>query len=202
MFGEPRAIDLVDATSGNVVAGLADDLDARFFRETGVAAEIADVSEPVLEDLGFRLVRVNVSGRDGGTLQVMVDRESGTITIDDCALISRRLSPVLDAHDPMPGGYNLEVSSPGIDRPLVRPRDFEIWAGYEAKVELKELVDGRRRFRGEIEGFEDGEVRLRMALRDDETIQTIGLPIALVAEAKLVLTDALIRAALAKGREK
>ncbi len=194
--------ELVDATSGNAVAGLADDLDARFLRETGVAAEIAEMSEPVLEDLGFRLVRVNVSGRGGGTVQVMVDRESGTVTIDDCALISTRLSPLLDAHDPVPGGYNLEISSPGIDRPLVRPRDFEIWAGYEAKVELKELVDGRRRFRGEIEGFEDGEVRLKVALRDQGALQLIGLPIALLAEAKLVLTDALIRADLAKGRQK
>lgn len=187
------------AAFGYGVAHLADDLDARFFRESGVAADVAAVSEPVLEDLGFHLVRVNVSGRDGGTVQLMVERENGTVTIDDCALISTRLSPVLDAHDPMPGGYNLEVSSPGIDRPLVRPRDFEIWTGYEAKVELKELVDGRRRFRGQIEGFEDGEIRLRVRLRDEGEPETIGLPVALVAEAKLVLTEALIRSALAKG---
>lgn len=180
------------------MANLADDLDARFFHETGVAAEIAGLVEPVLEDLGFRLVRVNVSGRDGGTVQVMAERGDGTATIDDCALISRRLSPVFDAHDPVSGGYNLEISSPGIDRPLVRPSDFETWAGYEAKVELKELLDGRRRFRGEIEGFEDGEIRLEVELAGNEGRQVIGLPTDLVAEAKLVMTDALIKAALAR----
>ncbi|MCG8559301.1 MAG: ribosome maturation factor, partial [Hyphomicrobiales bacterium] len=94
--------------------------------------------------------------------------------------------------------YNLEISSPGIDRPLVRPSDFEAWAGYEAKVELKELIDGRKRFRGEIEGFEDGEIRLEVDLGGDEGRQVIGLPVELVAEAKLVLNDALIQAALAK----
>lgn len=183
------------------MASLADELEARFFRETGVAAEVAGLVEPVLEDLGFRLVRVIVSGRDGGTVQVMADRSDGTVTIDDCAAISRRLSPVFDAHDPVAGGYNLEISSPGIDRPLVRPSDFEAWAGYEAKVELKELIDGRKRFRGEIEGFEDGEIRLEVDLGADEGRQVIGLPVELVAEAKLVLTDALVQAALA-GRPK
>lgn len=147
---------------------------------------IVDVVEPVLEELGFRLVRVKVSGRDGGTVQIMAERPSGEMTVDDCATISRRLSPVLDAYDPMPGQYRLEISSPGIDRPLVRPSDFALWAGHEAKVELKELVDGRKRFRGVIEGVEKGEARLRIELEGKTEPVTIGLPFSLISEAKLV----------------
>lgn len=175
---------------------LADKTDVRFVRETGPAAEIAALAEPVIEDLGFRLVRVTVSGRDGGTVQVMIDRSDAPVVIEDCTAVSRRLSPVLDAYDPMPGKYRLEVSSPGIDRPLVRPSDFETWAGYEAKVELKEMIDGRKRFRGEIEGFEDGEVRLKVVLDRQGEPQVIGLPVALIAQAKLVMTEELMRAAL------
>jgi ribosome maturation factor RimP len=147
---------------------------------------IVDVVEPVLEELGFRLVRVKVSGRDGGTVQIMAERPGGEMTVDDCATISRRLSPVLDAYDPMPGQYRLEISSPGIDRPLVRPSDFALWAGHEAKVELKELVDGRKRFRGVIEGVEKGEARLRIELEGKTEPVTIGLPFSLISEAKLV----------------
>jgi ribosome maturation factor RimP len=160
--------------------------DRRFARETGPARTIADLAEPVLEELGFRLVRVKVSGRDGGTVQIMAERPSGEMTVEDCAIISRRLSPVLDAYDPMPGQYRLEVSSPGIDRPLVRPSDFALWAGHEVKIELKELVDGRKRFRGVIEGVEDDEVRLRMELDGKAEPVTIGLPFSLIGEAKLV----------------
>ena len=136
----------------------------RFLRETGPAAGIAALVEPVLEDMGFRLVRVVMSKRDGATIQIMADKAGGTITVDDCAQISRRLSPLLDAHDPMQGRYYLEVSSPGIDRPLVRPSDFEDWAGYEAKIELTEPIDGRKRFRGMLEGFADGEIRIEVDL--------------------------------------
>ena len=160
--------------------------DQRFAHETGPARMIVDVVEPVLEELGFRLVRVKVSGRDGGTVQIMAERPSGEMTVDDCATISRRLSPVLDAYDPMPGQYRLEISSPGIDRPLVRPSDFALWAGHEAKVELKELVDGRKRFRGVIEGVEKGEARLRIELEGKTEPVTIGLPFSLISEAKLV----------------
>ena len=98
--------------------------DRRFAKESGAEREIADLAEPVLDELGFRLVRVKVSGRDGGTVQVMADRPDRQMTIDDCASISRKLSPLLDMLDPMPGGYRLEVSTPGIHRPLVRPSDF------------------------------------------------------------------------------
>lgn len=172
----------------------------RFSRETGVAAGLADLIDPVLDDMGFRLVRVNVSKRDGGTVQIMADRAGGTITVDDCASISRRISPLLDAHDPLEGRYFLEVSSPGIDRILVRPSDFEDWAGYEARIELQEMIDGRKRFRGILEGFEDGEVRIAVALNEKEPPQVLGLPVGLIHDAKLVLTDELIRASLAKAK--
>lgn len=183
------------------MAELARDRDTRFIRETGAAGDIAAIAEPVLEELGFRLVRVTVSGRDGGTVQIMAERGDGAMSIDDCAAVSRRLSPLLDAHDPMPGRYRLEVSSPGIDRPLVRASDFAAWDGYEAKVELKELIDGRRRFRGRLDGLEDNEVRLQVDLDDGGGTQVIGLPVDLIASAKLVLTDELIRAALARRPE-
>ncbi len=162
------------------------DADRRFARETGTERTVADLAEPVLDELGFRLVRVKVSGRDGGTVQIMAERPDGTMSIDDCAAISRRLSPVLDAYDPMPGGYRLEVSSPGIDRPLVRPSDFANWAGHEAKVELREMVDGRKRFRGVIEGVAKDEARLRIELAGQPEPVTIGLPFSLISEAKLV----------------
>lgn len=173
----------------------------RFIHETGLAASFAGLVEPVLEDMGFRLVRVQVSGREGKTVQVMAERPDGTISIEDCERISRQLSPVLDVHDPISGSYRLEISSPGIDRPLVRPSDFEDWAGHEAKLELKEPVDGRKRFRGTLEGFDDGEVRIEVDL-DQVGRQHLGFPLALIADAKLVLTDELIRAALARAKKK
>ena len=174
----------------------------RFARETGVAAEIASVAEPVLEDLGFRIVRVSVMGRhDDRIVQIMAERPDGTISIDDCETISRALSPVLDVADPISGAYRLEISSPGIDRPLVRPSDFESWAGHTAKIELKEAVEGRKRFKGVLEGFEDGEVRIDCDL-GEQGRQHLGLPVALVAEAKLVLTDELIREALSRAKKR
>lgn len=174
--------------------------DARFVGETGLAADVAALAEPVLIDMGFRLVRVAISGRDGTTVQIMAERPDGTITVQECAEISRNLSPVLDAHDPISGHYTLEISSPGIDRPLVRPSDFEDWVGYEAKVELKEAISGRKRFRGVLEGVEDGEVRLEVEL-DQIGLQVIGLPIGMIGEARLVLTDDLIREALRRSKK-
>ena len=174
--------------------------DARFIGETGLAAQIAAIAEPVLTDLGFRLVRVVLSGRNGTTVQIMAERPDGTISVKECADISRRLSPVLDAHDPIQGQYTLELSSPGIDRPLVRPSDFEDWAGYEAKIEMKELIAGRKRFRGMLEGVEGEEVRIEVEL-DQLGRQVVGLPIRLVAEARLVLTDELIREALRRAKK-
>jgi ribosome maturation factor RimP len=174
---------------------ISNDSQDRFIRETGIAAQIAALAEPVVNELGLRLVRVAILAQGGTTVQIMADKPGAAISVDDCALISRRLSPLLDAHDPISGGYTLEVSSPGIARPLVRPSDFEDWAGFEAKIELNEMVDGRRRFRGVLEGFEDGEVLLRVSLKDGEEPQVIGLPVNMIGDAKLVLTDDLLKLA-------
>ncbi|MGH6865890.1 MAG: ribosome maturation factor RimP [Methyloceanibacter sp.] len=160
--------------------------DRRFTRETGQERAVADLAEPVLAELGFRLVRVNISGRDGGTVQIMAERPNGEMTVDDCATISRSLSPVLDVYDPLPGTYNLEVSSPGIDRPLVRQSDFALWVGHEAKLELNEPVDGRKRFKGVIEDVAKDEVRLRIELDGKAETVVICLPFSLIGEAKLI----------------
>lgn len=182
---------------GNVIQG---QMEERFIRESGVAADVARVVEPVAAELGLRLVRVIVSGRDGCTVQIMIDRHGGNVSVDDCALLSRRLSPVLDVEDPVSGKYRLEISSPGIDRPLVRLSDFEDWAGFEAKIEMRELIDGRKRFRGIIEGVDDAEIRLQLELEGYEGLQVIGLPVDLVESAKLVMSDDLIKAALAQSK--
>ncbi len=134
-------------------------------------------------------------------VQLMAERPDGSITIDDCEAISKGVSPVLDVADLISGSYRLEVSSPGIDRPLVRPSDFEDWSGHEAKIELKEPVGGRKRFKGVLEGFEDGEVRVK-ADTGEHGIQHLGLPVHLISDAKLVLTDELIREALARAKER
>lgn len=175
--------------------------DQRFVREVGQEAELAALIEPVLLDLGFRLVRIKVSGRDGKTVQIMAERPDGSINIDECEQISRQVSPLLDVHDIVDGAYRLEVSSPGIDRPLVRPSDFEDWAGHEAKIELGQPIEGQKRFRGELEGFEDGEIRLKVNLKETGEV-VIGIPIAFVSDARLVMTDELIRAALARAKAK
>src|SRR5262245_11897391 len=172
----------------------------RFIRETGQAAEIATLVEPALQDLGFRLVRIQISGRDGATLQVMAERPDGRMSIADCEHVSRQLSPLLDAHDPIAGSYRLEISSPGIDRPLVRASDFADWAGYEAKIELKEQIEGRKRYRGVLAGFADGAVRLDVE-REGGGRQIVGLPAAALSTAKLVLTDALVRETLRRGKQ-
>lgn len=174
---------------------------ARFLRETGAAAEVARIVEPVIEDLGFRLVRVLISGGADKIVQIMAERPDGSITIDDCETISKGISPVLDVADPIAGNYRLEISSPGIDRPLVRPSDFEDWAGHEARIELKEAIDGRKRFKGVLDGFEDDEVRIT-ADTGEHGIQHLGLPLHLISEAKLVLTDALVREALARAKKR
>ncbi len=169
----------------------------RFVVETGVAGNIAALAEPVIEALGYRLVRVLVSNRDGGTLQVMAERPDGHIDVNQLTKISRDLSPLLDAHDLISDRYFLEVSSPGIDRPLVRPSDFEKWIGYEAKIKVNQPIDGQKRFRGIIEGYEDNEVLLRAPVGEQKTDQILGFAPQLIEDAKLVLTDELIKAAMA-----
>jgi ribosome maturation factor RimP len=175
--------------------------DPRLIVEPGLSARVAGIVEPVIEGLGYRLVRVRVSGSDGCTVQVMAERADGTMTIDDCEICSRALSPVLDASDPVDRAYRLEVSSPGIDRPLVRQSDFVRYANNFVKVEMAVAVEGRKRFRGQLLGAEGNVARIR---RDDaSTGETadIMLPIEEMAEAKLVLTDALIAESLRRGKQ-
>lgn len=175
--------------------------EARFIRETGVAAEVAALIEAPLNDLGFQLVRVVISGRDGTTVQIMAERPDGTMTVEDCALVSRNISPLLDAHDPIEGRYTLEVSSPGIDRPLARVSDFEAWSGHEAKIETREPIEGRKRFRGLLKGLDSNANEVRVTLPADQGGATIGLPIEGIAEARLVLTDDLVRETLRRVKK-
>jgi ribosome maturation factor RimP len=171
----------------------------RLSRETGTALQVARLVEPVLENLGFRLVRVRMIGAAARTLQIMAERPDGTMSIDDCETASRAISPLLDVEDPVSGRYDLEVSSPGIDRPLVRAEDFERWSGHEAKIELAEPLAGRRRFRGAIGGFANGEVSLFIDSPDGgkEKVEA-RLPFDHISEAKLILTDRLIADARSK----
>ena len=165
----------------------------RLIRETGIEARIAHVVEPVAADLGFELVRVKVSGLNGMTVQIMAERPDGTMSVEDCELLSRNVSPALDVADPIAREYNLEVSSPGIDRPLTRAKDFDIWSGHEAKIEMEQAVEGRKRFRGILLGVR--EETFGMRLMDTPEAGEVWLPLAGLGDAKLVLTDALIKAA-------
>lgn len=176
-------------------------VDDRFIREFGVAAEIAATVGPVLVDLGYRLVRVTVTG---DTLQIMAERSDGTMSANDCERVSKQVSPLLDVMDPISDAYRLEISSPGIDRPMVRTTDFEDWAGYEAKIELIEPVSGKKRFRGLLDGFEDGEVRIDIEVLDDQrkpVRETVGFTISLIKDARLVMTDDLIRESLRRAKK-
>ena len=165
----------------------------RLARETGPAMRVAAIVEPAIEDMGFQLVRVRISGK---TVQIMAERGDGTFSIADCESVSRAISPLLDVEDPIRGAYALEISSPGIDRPLARAQDFEAWSGHEAKIELKIPIDGRKRFRGILEGFADGEVRLFVAPEEKGGEDVlIGLAFDDIADAKLMMTDTLLRAA-------
>jgi ribosome maturation factor RimP len=180
-------------------------VDDRFIREFGVAAEIANTAGPVLLDLGYRLVRVKLSGSEAHQiLQIMAERPDGTMTANDCEKVSKQLSPILDVMDPISDAYRLEISSPGIDRPMVRATDFETWSGYEAKIELNEPVSGRKKFRGMIDGFEDGEVRIDIEVTEHKKKPerlTVGFPLALIKDASLVLTDELIRESLRRAKK-
>jgi ribosome maturation factor RimP len=176
--------------------------DRRVIAETGAAARVAAIVEPVLGDLGFRLVRVRLTGLNGLTLQIMAERPDGTMSVEDCEAASRGLSPVLDMEDPIEHAYNLEVSSPGIDRPLVRPSDFTRWAGYEAKIDMTAPIDGRRRFRGVLRGLEDEAVVVERLDAGPDEVARVLLPLNELAEAKLVLTDALVSETLKRSKAK
>lgn len=175
-------------------------MEPRLITDSGVAARVGAVVEPTLEGMGYRLVRVRVSGLNGCTVQIMAERPDGTMSVEDCEAVSRAISPVLDLEDPVDRAYNLEISSPGIDRPLVRRSDFERWAGHEAKIEMSVPAQGRKRFRGVILGVEGHDAVLeRSDARPDEERRVL-LPLRDVGEARLVLTDALIKESLRRGK--
>ncbi len=172
----------------------------RLVTETGVEARIAHIVEPVAEGLGFRLVRVKVSSLNGITVQIMAERPDGTMTVGDCETLSRDISPAMDVDDPMDAAYNLEVSSPGIDRPLVRRSDFVKAIGHEVKIELAQPLDGRKRFRGLITAVEGGDLVLELEKSKLGGVQAATLSLGDIGEAKLVLTDELIRETLRREK--
>jgi ribosome maturation factor RimP len=172
----------------------------RLIIEQGTAARVAAIAAPVFAGMGYRIVRVRVSGSFGSTVQIMAERPDGTMSIEDCEAASRALSPVLDAEDPIERAYRLEVSSPGIDRPLVRRSDFERYAGHEVKVEMTFGLDGRKRFRGVLLGVEGEAARIRRSDAAQGEPSEALLTIADMAEARLVLTDALITEALRRSK--
>ena len=174
--------------------------DPRLIVEQGVAARVAAIVEPVLIGSGYQLVRVKVSGLDGCTVQIMAERPDGTMKVEDCEIVSRALSPVLDVSDPIDRAYRLEVSSPGMDRPLVRRSDFERFAGHELKVEMAVPINGRKRFRGLLLGVEGETARIRRSDAAPGEDNEVALPIEDMSEAKLVLTDALIAESLRRGK--
>jgi ribosome maturation factor RimP len=173
----------------------------RLISDTGVAARIAVIADPVADGLGLRLVRVRVSGTEGSTVQIMAERPDGSMSIEDCEALSRALSPVLDVADPIKAAYRLEISSPGLDRPLVRLSDFDRNAGHLIKIEMEVPVDGRKRFKGTLLGTEGDKAKLR---RDDAKAgepAEILLSIADMSEARMVLTDELIAESLRRGKQ-
>jgi len=172
----------------------------RLVVEPGVAARVSAVAGPVLEGMGYRLVRIRISGEAGCTVQIMAERPDGSMQIEDCEAISRALSPVLDVADPIERAYRLEISSPGIDRPLVRRSDFERYTGHLVKIDMAVAHEGRKRFRGKIAGVEGDGVRL---IRDDfkagDDVEVL-LVMEDIGEARLVLTDELVAQSMRRGK--
>ena len=163
--------------------------------KAAIDRRIAGIVNPTIEGMGFELVRVRLMSGKKATLQIMAERPEGGIEVADCARISRAIGAVLDVEDPVSGEYALEVSSPGIDRPLTRLKDFERYEDYEARIETSELIDGRRRFKGVLRGVQDGEVLIEIPEG------TVGLDFDWLTDAKLILTDALIAESLAARKE-
>ncbi|OLP59145.1 ribosome maturation factor RimP [Xaviernesmea oryzae] len=173
----------------------------RLITETGIERRVADIIEPVLVPMGYRLVRVRLLALNGTTLQIMAEREDGSMTVEDCEAVSMAISPVLDVDDPIDKAYHLEVSSPGMDRPMVRKSDFVRWTGHVLKCETSVLVGGRKRFRGTIVSTdEDGFTLDRDQPAPGEDARII-IPYSALAEGKLILTDDLIRDALAADKK-
>jgi ribosome maturation factor RimP len=176
------------------------DTEPRLITEPGLPARVAVIAEPVLEQLGYRLVRVRVSGAEGCTVQIMAERPDGTLTIEDCEDISRALSPVMDVTDPIEKAYRLEISSPGIDRPLVRKSDFDRYAGHLVRIEMEVPVNGRKRFKGKLTGTEGESAKLTRDDAKEGEEADVTLPIQDMSEAKLVLTDELVTEALRREK--
>lgn len=173
----------------------------RLVTESGTDARIAGMIEPVLNSMGYRLVRVRITGLNGLTLQVMAERADGTMTVEDCEAVSHAISPILDIEDPIDKAYNLEVSSPGIDRPMVRRSDFVRWKGHLVKCETSVIVAGHKRFRGTIADVDETGFALDRDQPPADEPKTVTIPFAALAEAKLILTDDLIRDALRADKE-
>jgi ribosome maturation factor RimP len=180
---------------------LDNDMERRVVHETGTDARIAHLVEPLLDTLGFRLVRVRLSSREGLTLQIMLERKDGTVTVEDCEEASRALSPLLDVEDPIGNAYHLEVSSPGIDRPLVTVGDFVRWQGHLAKVETAHMLDGRKRFKGRIGAVDRDGFMLEAEKAAYGESPEVRIPFEELGEVRLVLTDDLIREALRRDKE-
>ena len=172
----------------------------RIITETGLEARIAQIVEPAVQDLGFRLVRVKLSSLNGYTLQIMAERPDGSMGVKDCEAVSKAVSPVLDIDDPIDKAYTLEVSSPGIDRPLVRQSDFVQWCGHFAKLETRSLINGRKRFKGRILSADAGFVTLRREEAAKGEAENFIVPLGEIGEAKLALSDELIREALRRDK--
>ena len=172
----------------------------RLVVEPGVAARVSAVAGPVLQGMGYRLVRIKISAEAGCTVQIMAERPDGTMQIEDCEAISRALSPVLDVADPIERAYRLEISSPGIDRPLVRRTDFERYLGFLVKVEMAVAHQGRKRFRGMLQGVEGDTIRLRRDdIRAGEDAEVL-LVMEDISDARLVLTDELVAESMRRGK--
>jgi len=189
---------MTDPTFGSVDTDLL--AEPRLVVEPGVAARVSAIAGPVLQGMGYRLVRIKISGEFGCTVQIMAERPDGTMQIEDCEAISRALSPVLDVADPIERAYRLEISSPGIDRPLVRRSDFERYAGHLVKIEMTLPHLGRKRFRGKLGVIQGDAVNLR---RDDARAgeeADVVLVMEDIADARLVLTDELVAESMRRGK--
>lgn len=173
----------------------------RLVGETGTDARIAEIIEPVVNSMGYRLVRVRITGLNGLTLQIMAERPDGTMTVEDCEAVSHAISPILDVEDPIDKAYNLEVSSPGIDRPMVRRSDFVRWKGHLVKCETSVMVGDHKRFRGTISDVDENGFTLDRDQPPADEPKTVTIPFTALAEAKLILTDDLIRDALKADKE-
>jgi ribosome maturation factor RimP len=193
-------VEATHRTASESVEGLDEE---RLIEDPGVSQRVGRIAAPVLRDLGYRLVRIKVSSAAGATIQIMAERPDGAMSIEDCERVSVALSPVFDVEEPMAEAYRLEISSPGIDRPLVRESDFVRAVGHEARVEMAVPVNGRKRFRGRLTGVASGPngptARVTLAA-DDGSESEVELPIRAMGEARLVLTDDLIRAALRREK--